>query len=50
MPEIQTARFNLKIQIAMSDLRNRGEALPHCCCGSALLESEQGLLRLIPHA
>ena len=32
------------------DLRNRTGALPHCWRWGRLLESEQGLLRLIPHA
>ena len=32
------------------DLRNRGGPLPHCWGEGALLESEQGLLRLISHA
>jgi len=32
------------------DLRNRTGALPHCWGWGRLLESEQGLLRLIPHA
>ena len=32
------------------DLRNRLAALPHCWWWRALLESEQGLLRLTSHA
>ena len=39
-----------KMDRETGDLRNRVRALPHCWGRRALLESKQGLFRLIPHA